>query len=131
MNSVTDIFQRIYLDFNNTVLSPPCSPCVLTQAPPMFSMPLGARYIVIITLSIHYIGFFYSEHNTVPNPLLMTKYSSDSCNELLILSKLWRSYGMTGKFYIYKRFHWNNKLFFHERLAAFSCRFIIIILKLF
>ena len=34
MNSCIDIFQGFYLDFKNVVLSLPCSPCVLTQAPP-------------------------------------------------------------------------------------------------
>ena len=51
MNSFTDIFQAFYLDFKNTVLSPPppCSPHVLIQAlphqilksPSMFSTLVG------------------------------------------------------------------------------------------
>ena len=55
MNSLTGIFQRFYLDSKTTVLSPPCSPHVLTQAapssfekhppmegqPPMFLTPVG------------------------------------------------------------------------------------------
>ena len=33
MNSFTAIFQRLYLDFKNAVLSPPMLPHALTQAP--------------------------------------------------------------------------------------------------
>ena len=33
-------FQGIYLDFTNTILNPPCSSHVLSQAPPMFSTPV-------------------------------------------------------------------------------------------
>ena len=50
MISSTGVFQGFYVDFKNAVVSLPCSPHVLTQAPlsnfeephpPMFSAPAG------------------------------------------------------------------------------------------
>ena len=83
MNSFTGIFQGFNLDFKDSILSPPCSLDVLTQAlPPNFEEP-SHMFSIPVGKPAHFLEFI--SHNTFSgsyNKIILHNFSESISNNI-------------------------------------------------